>query len=165
MLNFGLEFGLSLLIFALLAKWYLWPWLTKRSFTQALLILISPFLLRFLGLMTLVPGVVEPSVTHSTFAFYQAWGDFIAFLLAFASFILVRSKQKYALAAVWLFNIFGTLDFLNAVIRGAVFGTGGGLGAFWYIPVCYVPMGLVVHYLIFVLLAKRSAEYKTQSRA
>jgi len=153
--NFGLEFAMSLLVFSLLAKWYAWPFLKTLPFRQALLILLLPFLPRYLGLMSLVPGVVDLSVTTSAFAFYQAYGDFLAFVLALASFILVRSTHPYALAVVWVFNIFGSLEFLHSVIRGSISGTGGSMGAFWYIPVAYVPFGLVVHYLIFVLLTKR----------
>jgi hypothetical protein len=163
-LNFGVEFGMSLLVFSLLAKWYVWPYLRARPFAPALLMLLTPFLLRYLGLMSLVPGVVDPAVTQGSFAFYQAYGDFIAFLLALASFVLVRSGQKQALLVVWVFNVFGTLEFLNSVVRGGVFGTGGSIGAFWYIPVAYVPLGLVVHCLIFALLVQRSQEYAAQAR-
>jgi hypothetical protein len=163
-LNFGLEFAMSLLVFSLLAKWYAWPYLRVRPFAPALLMLLTPFLLRYLGLMSLVPGVVDPGVTQGSFAFYQAYGDFIAFLLALASFILVRSGQKRALLVVWVFNVFGTIEFLNSVIRGSVFGTGGSMGAFWYIPVAYVPLGLVAHYLIFALLVQRSQEYAAPAR-
>ena len=157
-LNFGLQFAMSLLVFTLLAKWYAWPYLQTRSSKHAILLLLSPFLLRYLGLISLVPGVVDPAVTQSPFAFYQAYGDFLAFLLAFVAFLFVRYDRKFALATVWLFNVFGTFDFLHSVIRGTVAGTGGGLGAFWYIPVVYVPFGLVVHILIFCVLL-------TQSRA
>jgi hypothetical protein len=157
--NFGVQFTLSLLVFGLLAKWYVWPFLCVRPFTQALLMLLSPFLLRYLGLMSLVPGVVDLAVTRSTFAFYQAYGDLLAFLLALAAFVLVRSRNSRALAIVWIFNVFGSLEFLHSVLRGSLAGTGGSLGAFWYVPVCYVPLGLVVHYLIFLLLVKRSSEY------
>jgi hypothetical protein len=160
--NFGIEFGLSLLIFGLLAKWYAWPFLRARPVTQALLLLLVPFLPRYLGLMSLVPGVVDPVVTRSAFAFYQAYGDFLAFMLAFVAFVLVRARNSYALGAVWIFNIFGTLDFLHSVLRGVLSDTGGSLGAFWYIPVCYVPLGLVVHYLIFVFLVTRSGEYAAE---
>ena len=157
--NFGIEFGMSLLVFSVLAKWYVWPFLRTRDFSAALLILLSPFLLRHLGLMSLVPGVVDDEVTRSAFARYQAYGDFIAFLLAFAAFVLVRVRWPHALAVVWIFNVFGALEFLHSVIRGAVSGTGGAIGGFWYIPVAYVPLGLVAHYLIFGLLATRSREY------
>jgi len=159
LVNFGVQFALSLLVFGLLAKWYVWPFLRVRPFTQALLLLLSPALLRYLGLTSLVPGVVEPAVTRSTFAFYQAYGDLLAFLLALVAFFLVRSQYSHALAIVWVFNVCGSLEFLHSVLRGSLAGTGGSLGAFWYIPVCYVPLGLVAHYLIFVLLVKRSSEY------
>ena len=157
--NFGIEFGLSLLVFSLLAKWYAWPFICTRPMREALLILLVPFLPRYLGLMSLVRGVVDPAVTESKFAFYQAYGDFFAFLLAFTAFVLVRSRSPQALALVWIFNIFGSLDFVHSVVRGSLSGTGGSLGAFWYIPVCYVPFGLVLHYLIFLHLVRRSGEY------
>lgn len=154
--NFGLEFFSSLLAFALLARWYAWPYLKALPERHAVLILLSPFLLRHLGLMSLVPGVVDTSVTQSKFAFYQAYGDFLAFLLALMAFVLVRRSHPSALLAVWVFNIFGTLDFVHSVLRGAIFGTGGNIGAFWYIPVVYVPFGLVVHFLIFATLLSRA---------
>jgi hypothetical protein len=159
LVNFGVEFGLSLLVFSLLAKWYVWPFLCVRPLTQALLLLLLPFLPRYLGLMSLVPGVVDSAVTRSTFAFYQAYGDLLAFLLAFVAFVLVRSRHSLALAVVWAFNVFGSLEFLHSVLRGSLTGTGGSLGAFWYIPVFYVSLGLVAHSLIFLLLVKRSGEY------
>ena len=111
--NFGIEFGLSLLVFSLLAKWYVWPFLNTRPFNQAMLVLLVLFLPRYLGLMSLVPGVVDPAVTRSDFAFYQAYGDLLAFLLAFAAFILVRSQHSLALAMVWIFNIFGRSIFFT----------------------------------------------------
>jgi len=158
-LNFGIQFAMSLVIFGLLAKWYVWPFLCRRHYSEGLLLLLLPFLLRYLGLVSLVPGVVDPAVTQSAFAFYQAYGDFAAFVLAFFAFVLVRAQHPWALAAVWIFNVFGTGDFVHSVVRGSVGGTGGILGAFWYIPVCYVPLGLVAHCLIFLQLIKRSAEY------
>jgi len=161
-LNFGIEFSLSLLIFGLLARWYVWPFVCGRPFSQALLILLVPFLPRYLGLMSLVPGVVDPAVTHSAFAQFQAFGDLAAFFLAFVAFVLLHFRHPRALAAVWIFNVFGSLDFLHSVLRGTLQGTGGNLGAFWYIPVCYVPFGLVAHFMIFLLL-KRSREYQPRT--
>jgi len=59
-LNFGTQFVISLLIFGLLAKWYVWPFLCRRPYSEGLLLLLLPFLLRYLGLVSLVPGVVDP---------------------------------------------------------------------------------------------------------
>jgi hypothetical protein len=49
--NFGLEFALSLLVSILLVKWYAWPYLREKEFSVALLLLLSPFLVRYLGLI------------------------------------------------------------------------------------------------------------------
>jgi hypothetical protein len=72
--NFGIEFRMSLLVFGLLAKWYAWPYLRSRSFTRALLILLAPFRVCYLGLMSLVPGIVDPAVTHSSFRAVSSLG-------------------------------------------------------------------------------------------
>jgi hypothetical protein len=77
--NFGIEFGMSLLVFGLLTKSYAWPYLRSRSFTRALLVLLAPFLVCYLGRISLVLGIVDPAATHCSFALYQAWGDLIAF--------------------------------------------------------------------------------------
>jgi hypothetical protein len=158
-LNFSLELTMSFVVFGLLAKWYFWPYVSTLPFTQGVLILLLPFLFRHLGLMSLVPGVVDPELTQTTFAWYQAYGDFIAMILALISFILVHKRWKYALAVVWLFNIVGTLDHLNAMVLGTLSDIGAQLHAFWYIPVIVVPLDMILHFLIFVLLIERSREY------
>jgi hypothetical protein len=57
------------------------------------------------------------------------------------------------LTLVWLFNIEGTVDLLNAIYLGLATGiTSYQLGAAWFIPTVYVPALLVTHALIFVLL-------------
>jgi hypothetical protein len=61
---------------------------------------------------------------------------------------------------VWIFNIWGTLDLLNAYYMGATkIGNPGLMGAGIYIPALYVPLLLVGHVLAFVILSRaRSAE-------
>ena len=74
---FGLQFILSLLVFSLLAKWYLLPRLAQYSTPQALMVLLIPHALRHLGLVFLVPGlVVQP--LPSSFANAAAYGDLIS---------------------------------------------------------------------------------------
>lgn len=157
--NFAIEFTMSFVVFGLLAKWYVVPFIERKPFNQALIILLLPFLLRHLGLMSLVPGVVDTALTKTTFAFYQAYGDYLAMLLALLSFIAVHQRWRYALAVVWAFNIVGFLDHANAMIMGTLSDIGEQLHGFWYIPVVFVPLGFTLHSLIFILLLKRSREY------
>ena len=53
---FGLQLVLSLLVYALIAKWYVTPWLAEKPIHQALIPLIFPHAFRHIGLAFLVPG-------------------------------------------------------------------------------------------------------------
>jgi hypothetical protein len=62
-------------------------------------------------------------------------------------------RWSIAYPVVWIFNIWGTLDLLNAYYMGVTQLRDPGLmGAGIYIPALYVPLLLVSHVLIFSLL-------------
>jgi hypothetical protein len=68
-------------------------------------------------------------------------------------------RWSIAVPIVWIFNIWGTLDLLNAYYMGVKIGNPGLFGAGIYIPALYVPLLLVNHVLAFVVLSRtRSAE-------
>ena len=71
---FGLQLVLSLIVYALIAKWYVSPWLAENSIQFALIILILPHAFRHVGLTFLVPGIVGSSLPIS-FANMAAYGD------------------------------------------------------------------------------------------
>ncbi|AFY38370.1 hypothetical protein Lepto7376_2071 [[Leptolyngbya] sp. PCC 7376] len=147
---FGLQFILSLMVFSLLAKWYLLPRLAQYSTPQALLLLLIPHTLRHLGLVFLVPGlVVQP--LPSSFANAAAYGDLISGLLALLAMVALRSRWAIALGLVWIFNIVGTVDLLNALRKVEVVPY---LGTTWYIPTFVVPILLVTHVMIFAQVFK-----------
>ena len=109
--NFGVEFGLSLLVFSLLGKWYVWPFLCVRPFAQALLLLLAPFLLRYLGLMSLVPGVVEPAVTRSTFCVlsgvwrFSSLSPCVCRLCSGAITAFTGTRNRLGLQCIWLAGV------------------------------------------------------------
>ena len=138
-------------MFALIAKWYVSPWLAGKPIQQALLPLIFPHAFRHIGLTFFVPGVVaQPLPTF--FAYTAAYGDLVSGLLALLSLIALRGGWRLALPLVWLFTIVGTLDLLNALRHADVVPD---LGATWYIPTFLVPVLLVTHVMIFTRLLKR----------
>lgn len=147
---FGLQFALSLLVFGLLARWYVWPWLTRQSMDKGFIPLIVPHALRHIGLAFLVPGLVVQSLPDF-FAMAAAYGDFVSGLLAIASLLALRARWRLALGMVWLFNIVGTLDLFNALRQSEVIPA---LGTTWYIPTFFVPLLLVTHGMIFARLIK-----------
>ena len=148
---FGLQFFLSLVVYALIAKWYVTPWLEGKPIHQALIPLIFPHAFRHIGMVFLVSGIVAQPLPKD-FAYPAAYGDLAAGLLALLSLVALRRGWSLALPLVWLFNIIGTVDLLNALRHAEVVPD---FGATWYIPTFLVPAALVTHFMIFARLLKR----------
>ncbi len=150
---FGLQFLLSLIVYALIAKWYVAPWLAGKPVEQALVPLIFPHAFRHVGLLFLVPGVVAEPLPPE-FANPAAYGDLASGVLAILALIALRGGWRVALPLVWLFSIVGTVDLFYAVFRGLSVGAGGNMGATWYIPTFIVPALLVTHFMVFARLLR-----------
>ena len=148
---FGLQFFLSLVVWGLIAKWLLAPWLEKKLPHDALFWLILPHAFRYMGMVFLVPGVVARPLPGA-FATPAAYGDLVTGVLALLALIALRTGWARALALVWLFNIVGTVDLLNALRQANVVPD---FGAAWYIPTLFVPLLLVTHFMIFARLLRR----------
>ena len=118
--------------------------------------MVVPHTFRFVGLSFLVPGVVSPSLS-SAFAVPAAYGDLIAAILAIIAVGALSVRTTWAIAIVWLFNVWGAADLFNAFYKGQI-GVRidpGSLGAAFFIPTILVPPLLVTHGLIFWLLLRR----------
>src|SRR4030095_14237283 len=141
-------------IFYVAARLYLLP-LVPRVRTQLILV---PILLlhstRHLGLMFLTRGATFPRLP-TQFAYPAAFGDLITAVLAFAAIPLVLRSSRLAKPAVWLFNIFGTLDLLAAITTATIYNAPVAMGPAYWIPAFWVPLLLVTHYVTFVLLGRR----------
>jgi hypothetical protein len=147
---FALQFTISVVLFALLAKWEFAPRLAKLSPADALFWLVLPHAFRHMGMVFLVPGVIyEP--LPGNFAIPAAYGDLAAGLLALGAIFALRSRWAFAIPAVWLFNVVGTVDLLNALSH---FDVAPSLGAAWFIPTLFVPLLLVTHTMIFARLLR-----------
>ncbi|HEV8593882.1 MAG TPA: hypothetical protein VGQ55_17395 [Pyrinomonadaceae bacterium] len=152
---FGLSILFSFIASGLVAWIYVWPRLRELSRDVALSILIIPHTFRFIGLSFLVVGVVSPKLP-SAFATPAAFGDLVAMILAIASVIVLYNRISWATYLIWIFNIWGALDFLVAFYEGI---TGlpdgpGSFGAAFYIPTVVVPALFVTHLMIFRLLLR-----------
>ncbi len=148
---FGLQFVLSLVVWGLIAKWLVAPWIETKSPHDALFWLTLPHAFRYMGMVFLVPGVVAQPLP-AAFAIPAAYGDLVTGVLALLALIALRTGWARALALVWLFNIVGTVDLLNALRQANVVVD---FGAAWYIPTWFVPLLLVTHFMIFVRLVRR----------
>ncbi len=148
---FGLQFALSLVVIGLLAKWTLSPWLKTLPERQAFFWLVVPHAFRHIGMVFLVPGIVSKPLADG-FAIPAAFGDLAAGLLALLALIALRTSWSGALVLLWIFNVVGTVDLINALRHQDV---PPDLGAAWFIPTFLVPLLLVTHCMIFVRLIKR----------
>lgn len=152
---FGVQFLLSLIVYGLLAKWYVAPALARLSLHDALIPLLVPHAFRHLGLVFLVPAVVAPTLPPA-FALPAAYGDLLAGLLALVAMVALRGRWFLAIPLVWLTNVLGTVDLLHAFARGIPLDAGRHMGSAWYIPTFIVPALFVTHFMIFAMLIKRS---------
>lgn len=102
--------------------------------------LVSPHMfLRFIGLSFLVPGVVSPSLKDG-FAVPAAYGDLVAGILAILAAVALVKRASPAIAAVWLFNIWGAADLIFAFYEGVHLQIEpGALGASFFIVTAVVP--------------------------
>lgn len=149
---FGLQFVLSVVVFSLIAKWYVAPWLKGKPMAQALSVLILPHTFRYVGMSFLVPNLLVQPLPGS-FANPAAYGDLVSGLLAILCLVALRSRWSVAIPLVWFFSVVGTVDLLNALRHT---GMVPSFGVVWYIPTFIVPLLLVTHAMIFGRLARTS---------
>ncbi len=146
-----LSFVLAVVSYSLIAKWYVMPWLAPLSRKEALTPLLLLHSSRFIGLAFLIPGVTSVPL-DPRFANPAAWGDLLAAVLAFIALLALRLEWSAAVPLVWIFNIEGTLDLLNALFQGMRYAPNSDLGATYFIPAVIVPALLVTHFMVFKLL-------------
>jgi hypothetical protein len=152
---FGISMLMSFVSSGAIAQLFAWPQLRTMIRDKALLVLVAPHMfLRFIGLSFLVPGVVSP-LLPAAFAAPAAYGDFVAGILAIAATVALAKRKSWATALVWVFNIWGAVDLLFAMVEALRVGIDpGALGAAFFIPTAIVPPLLVTHALIFRILVQ-----------
>src|SRR5438034_1061780 len=142
-LLFGAGVAFGFIAWGVFSALYVWPQLRGRSRADALRPLLVLHGFRFAGLSFLVPGVVSPDLPMM-FARDAAYGDLAAAVLALLALVASRSRLGFALT--WVFNIWGTLDLLNAFYQANASGLSPSqFGAAYYIPTFIVPLLLITH--------------------
>ena len=147
---FILQFTFSVLVISLIARWHVAPWLAKMPMQTALSILILPHAFRHIGMTFLTPVVVSEAMPRS-FAMMAGYGDLASAVLAVLALAALRLSGTAALAVVWVFNLVGTADLLNALRHAEAIPH---FGATWFIPTFLVPLLLVTHVMVFARLLR-----------
>lgn len=155
---FFFSIAASLVLFTHIARWYVTPSLRLIPLERALPPLLLFHCFRYIGLAFLVPGVVSPNLPAG-FARPAAYGDLLSAALAYIALLAVRYRWPLAIPLVWLFNVVGTLDLVNAFIQATRHGAQPSqLGVMYFIPTLRVPSLYIVHFMIFSLLVRRSPQ-------
>jgi hypothetical protein len=155
-LYFFLSIAFAFVAWGIVAKQYVWPRLRLLPRAEALRPLLILHSFRFEGLAFLVPGVVSPDLP-SAFAHSAAIGDIVAATLALVS--LAFLSRGAGLVIVWIFNLWGSADLLNAFYQANAAGlVPGQLGVTYFIPTLLVPLLLITHGLAFRILLRGEAE-------
>jgi hypothetical protein len=157
--EFNLPFVLSvvgaLIASSVVAKLYVWPALRSLRRANALRMLACLHAFRFLGMNFIVVGFVSSGL-NSAVGKQIAWGDFIAAVLALLSVAALTWRWPLAIPIVWISNLWGMADLLNAYYKGVTQVADVGLfGAGIYVPALFVPILLTAHVLAFTLLLRR----------
>jgi hypothetical protein len=148
----GLQFTLSLIIFSMVAKWYIAPALNKLPQHKALVPLFLVHTLRYLPTTAFAPGQIGPDVPMGAMS-KIAYGDLVSAILALVAILFLRYGWPGALAVAWVVNIVGSLDWLYASFLAASNQlVTHYLGGNWYIVHYYVPVIGVIHIMIFARL-------------
>src|SRR5438093_4137353 len=140
-------------IFYVAVRLYLLPLLTRLRPHQILVPILLLHSTRHLGMMFLTRGATYPGLS-SEFAYPAAFGDLLTAIIALVTIPLVLRSSVLAKPAVWLFNIFGTLDLVTAITLATIHNAPVAMGAAYWIPAFWVPLLLVTHYVTFIVLWK-----------
>jgi hypothetical protein len=162
-LVWGITVAFGFLAWSVLAAQYIWPAIRSREHSEALRPILWLHTFRYIGLMELVPGVVAPELPRTLFAQGLAYGDLASAILALIALTALRTRLSTPL--VWIFNIVGTADLLNAFYQGSRISLAdrpGLMGAAYFLPILGVPLLLVTHILVFRLLLRREVALPSQ---
>ena len=134
---------------------YIWPRLKAMDHFEAQRAIATLHSFRFFGLVFILPGVVSPNLPAS-FAVFAAYWDFATGVLAMLALLTVRIRPLFWLFVV-AFNLVGfvdlILDYYHAV-QVDLPAKAGELGATYAIPIIYVPLLLITHFVAFYLLMR-----------
>ena len=134
---------------------YILPRLRSMGRVEAHRAIATLHSFRFFGLVFLLPGVVGPHLPAG-FAAFAAYGDLATGLLAMLALLTVRIRPLFWLFVV-AFNFVGAadliLDYYHAIHAGLP-QLAGQLGAAYAIPIIYVPLLMITHFVAFYWLVR-----------
>ena len=138
---------------------YVLPRLKSMGHVEAQRAIATLHSFRFFGLVVILPGAVGPNLPAS-FAQFAAYGDLATAVLAILALLTVGIRPLFWLLVV-AFNLVGAadiiLDYYHA-IQADLPALAGQLGAAYAIPIIYVPVLTITHFVALYLLVRHQRQ-------
>ena len=140
---------LSFVTFAIMAVWYVAPWLATRPRAEALAPLLWIHTLRHIALQIFSAQKFGFAVSDGARDEIAA-GDVTGMILAAIALVALNYRAPIAPLLVWLFVAETLFDLVNATIAGVreqLFASASGLTWLiltFYVPLLWVSLGLIV---------------------
>jgi len=132
----------SIVVYALIALWYVVPWLRKQVRAEALIGLAWFHIFRYSS-----PNIFlaqrEGYPISDVAAFEIMIGDLIGAAIAFVAIILLRRRARLGVVFSWLPVIETITDFVVGARERAIAPRAGPTGAWWLILSFFAPMILI----------------------
>jgi hypothetical protein len=152
---FGVQLVSGYVACLLLFGTYILPRLKLMERFEAHRVIATLHSYRIFGLVFIMPGVVGFNLP-ADFAKFAAYWDFATGVLAILALLAVRIRPLFWIF-VASFNLVGAadiiLDYYHA-IRSGLPAMAGQLGAAYVIPVIYVPMLMITHFVALYWLIR-----------
>src|SRR5213593_4444378 len=107
-------------IFYVATRLYLLPLVSRIRPQQILVPILLLHSTRHLGMMFLTRGATYPGLPGE-FAYPAAFGDLITAIIALVTIPIVLRRSSLAKPAVWVFNVFGTVDLFVAITLATIY--------------------------------------------
>src|SRR5499433_4534276 len=134
---------------------YILPRLKSMDLVAAQRAIAALHSFRFFGLVFILPGVVGPNLP-ARFATFAAYWDLATGVLAMLALVTVRIRPLFWLFVV-AFNLVGMVDLILDYYHATQVGLpalAGELGATYAIPIIYVPLLMITHFVAFYFLVR-----------
>jgi hypothetical protein len=134
---------------------YVLPRLKSMERIEAQRVIATVHSFRFFGLVFILPGLVGPNLPAG-FATFAAYGDFATGILAILALLTVRVRPLFWLFVV-AFNLMGAVDIILDYYHAVQVGLPAlavQLGATYAIPIIYVPVLMITHFVAFYWLVR-----------
>lgn len=146
---------ISLVVFALAARWYVLPWLATRSRASALTALLWVHVFRYVALQ-IYSAQTGGFPISADGAREIVTGDVGGAFIALCAIVLLRRQSRLAVPLVWLLTAETAYDTVMNV-RGGIQEhlMGAASGVTWMVLVYFVPMVVVSTVLLVMQLVSR----------